>query len=595
MVEKIRKDNTDFGSDTDGLVVPKGTTAQRVTTAGIIRFNTTTNELEFADGSSVKVIVAGAPTVTSVSPTEVIESGTTNFTVTGTNFTSGSSAVLVSSTGVTVTPDSTTRDSETQFTLTVDNTDLVDAQEPYSVKVTNDKGLSASGGSISINASPVFREAAGAFYIGDKGRSSVSIDVGAYDPESAGAIVYDLGSVTLPSGLSFSSSTGLITGSTSAVGTDTTTNLTVQAIDVASNVSTRSFSIVQLAPSTTSFSSPGTLTIERGITTIDALAVGGGGGGPGGGGGGGGVVVATGVSVTPGTPVPVTVGVGGHANRSTEKPYPGGTWGAGIGQASEIGTYVIAIGGGGATNSESDIDADVGRFIVHDPGGTGAPSPLGGHKWDIANGGSGAGVQPAREYTGDGGDPASSPNQRYHLGIREGQALQSPGGSPRVPALPAASKGSTVGFGNPGGFFPGYTPRLNQANVTFYLPSTLGWGGGGGGGAGGTGGTGTTGNEPLGRGGGTSGGTGGSGKAVTMGTVGPTTYAGGGGGGTYNRPGGGGSGGPGGGGSGGANPGGPNGNAGTDGLGGGGGGGLDFGPGNATHRPGGNGVVVVVK
>ena len=47
MVQKIRSNQTDFTSDDDAILLPKGTSAQGATvTAGALRYNTTTGRLE---------------------------------------------------------------------------------------------------------------------------------------------------------------------------------------------------------------------------------------------------------------------------------------------------------------------------------------------------------------------------------------------------------------------------------------------------------------------------------------------------------------------------------------------------------------------
>ena len=75
---------------TAGTKVASGTTAQRGSTAGQIRFNTTTGLAEYYTGSEFKSIDA-APTVTTISPTNVesATAGNETFTITGSNFQSG--------------------------------------------------------------------------------------------------------------------------------------------------------------------------------------------------------------------------------------------------------------------------------------------------------------------------------------------------------------------------------------------------------------------------------------------------------------------------------------------------------------------------
>ena len=53
-------------------------------------------------------------------------------------------------------------------------------------------------------------------------------------------MTFSLVSGTLPTGLSLNTSTGAITGSTDAVGSNTDTNITIQVVDSASNARTKS-------------------------------------------------------------------------------------------------------------------------------------------------------------------------------------------------------------------------------------------------------------------------------------------------------------------------------------------------------------------
>ena len=64
--------------------IPSGTTAQRVNTTGVLRFNTTTNLAEYYDGTAWKPIDS-PPTITAVSPTSWASDGATRqtFTVSG--------------------------------------------------------------------------------------------------------------------------------------------------------------------------------------------------------------------------------------------------------------------------------------------------------------------------------------------------------------------------------------------------------------------------------------------------------------------------------------------------------------------------------
>ena len=75
---------------TEGTKVAVGTTAQRGSTQGQIRFNTTTSLAEYYDGNAFKPIDS-PPTITSVSPTNVGEStisSNPSIVISGSNFSS---------------------------------------------------------------------------------------------------------------------------------------------------------------------------------------------------------------------------------------------------------------------------------------------------------------------------------------------------------------------------------------------------------------------------------------------------------------------------------------------------------------------------
>jgi hypothetical protein len=476
---KIRTSNTNFTSDTQGLEVPKGTTAQRPSvSAGTIRYNTTTGKLEFATATGFEELVFGAPTISSLSNADLLESAPTqDITVTGTNFTAGSSMDLISATGAVVSFESFTRNSDTEMVGTVDPANVLDAQEPYSVRITNGGGLAVvSSGGVTKESSPVFREAAGDFIITDNDRTDRSFDFGAYDPESV-SITHAITSGTLPAGLTLDAATGLVTGSTSAVGGDTTTNITVTATDGASNTKERIFSIVQKAPVTTSYTSDGTLTVGRGFRKIDILAVAGGGGTyqyASGGGAGGGLVYRPGLSITPGTPVSITVGSGGYTT---------------AGGDSTFGTYIVAKGGGRG-NQDGGSGGGVNAFgqgrngsaqgdeIQSDqPGDSGNPS------YGFGNiGGYATGVTPALE-----GPTSTLPNEACHGGAGGGGAGAKGGNAP-VAYTPNGTGGG-AGNGGSGRAITigtvGPTTYAGGGGGGIYNPQNGGSGGSGGGGQGG--------------------------------------------------------------------------------------------------------------
>jgi hypothetical protein len=77
-------------SGTQGTKIASGTTGQRGATAGQIRFNTTTNLLEYYNNSAFKAVDT-PPTITSIDVTEVDSQagGNQTIVITGANFASG--------------------------------------------------------------------------------------------------------------------------------------------------------------------------------------------------------------------------------------------------------------------------------------------------------------------------------------------------------------------------------------------------------------------------------------------------------------------------------------------------------------------------
>jgi hypothetical protein len=278
----------------------------------------------------------GKPTVSSVSPTNVnTGDGTGNHTIviTGTDFDTGATASLLKNDGSTVSFSSVTRNSATQITGVVAKSSMLNADEPFDVKVTNGNGQSSTlENQINVNAQPVFVTASGSLGNG-KVNTALQFFVNATDPESAANVTFELQSGSLPPGFTITN-IGADGGKAKIAGTDTSTsaqttfNFVLRAVDAASNVSSRAFSIRIDPPVSESFTSTGTFSVPSGVTSADVLVVGGGGGGggggenttSGGGGGAGGLIYFPSYPLTPGGTVAITIGDGG----------PGGAGGGGV-------------------------------------------------------------------------------------------------------------------------------------------------------------------------------------------------------------------------------------------------------------------------
>src|SRR6056300_1982879 len=157
---------------TSGIKVPSGTQAQRVNEAGTFRFNTDTNLAEYYDGTDWKPIDA-PPTITgfkldggSVVTSATIDDeagGDATIVISGSNFdtTSGTVVFEPEGGGSNVSVQSITRTNSSSFTVTVTRTDFTEANDPYSIKLTNGSGLAATlASAITANDLPAFSTAA---------------------------------------------------------------------------------------------------------------------------------------------------------------------------------------------------------------------------------------------------------------------------------------------------------------------------------------------------------------------------------------------------------------------------------------------------
>jgi len=228
---------------TEGTKVASGTTAQRGSTTGQIRFNTTTGLAEYYTGTSF-INLDQAPTVSSVDDTEIDSAGGGNqsLSITGSGFRSGATVTFVGASGTDFNASTVTVNSDTQITAVAPKSSFLNAQEPYGVKVTNVGGLSSTLASqINVDNNPTWTTSAGS--LGNVIENiSASLSATASDAEGD-TIAYSVSSGSLPSGLSLNSSTGAITGTPSAVSSDTTSSFDLRAT-ANGKTSDRSFSII---------------------------------------------------------------------------------------------------------------------------------------------------------------------------------------------------------------------------------------------------------------------------------------------------------------------------------------------------------------
>tara|TARA_Y100000592_G_C5443116_1_gene304516 strand:+ start:7 stop:1542 length:1536 start_codon:yes stop_codon:yes gene_type:complete len=238
---------------TEGTKVATGTTAQRGSTQGQIRFNSTTGLAEYYTGTEFKSIDS-PPVVQSISPTTQADANA-NVVITGSGFSSGATVKFIGNDGTEYNSPSVTVNSNTQITATTPATPLSATNEPYDIKVINVSGLSATlGDSLDAGGVPVWNTASGqiggSLFEGD----TVNItNVTASDPDGT-AVTYSetTSNVLGANGLSLNSSTGAITGTLPSVSNDTTISFTLRAsagsdnTDRAFNIVNKNFSVTDI-------------------------------------------------------------------------------------------------------------------------------------------------------------------------------------------------------------------------------------------------------------------------------------------------------------------------------------------------------------
>tara|TARA_A100001201_G_scaffold99554_2_gene85723 strand:- start:5173 stop:6594 length:1422 start_codon:yes stop_codon:yes gene_type:complete len=233
---------TDTG--TEGTKVASGTTAQRGSTTGQWRYNTTTGFFEGRNASGDFSTLEPAPTVTSVDTTEVESDagGNETFVITGTNFSSGGIIAFVGSSAQ-FNASTTTYNSSTQVTAVAPKASFLNAQEPYKIKFTSSSGLAGTSatGLINVDNAPTWTTSSGNIGSVEEG-ATANLSVSASDPDGD-TISYSVQSGSLPSGLSLNSSTGAITGTAPSVSGDTTSTFDLRAT-AGSKTADRTFNII---------------------------------------------------------------------------------------------------------------------------------------------------------------------------------------------------------------------------------------------------------------------------------------------------------------------------------------------------------------
>jgi len=231
---------------TQGTKIAAGTTAQRGSTTGQIRFNTTTGLAEYYTGTEFKVIDS-PPIVTAVSPLEVDSSagGNITFTITGSNFQSGAVTKFIGNDATEITASTTTVNSGSSISAVIARNSFVSAKEPYDVKVINTSGLAGTlDNSINVDISPVWDTASGNIANILDDATGTHATVSATDADGDTVNYSETGGTVLTTaGLTLNSSTGAISGNPTDVNSATTYSFTLRAT-ANSKTADRAFNII---------------------------------------------------------------------------------------------------------------------------------------------------------------------------------------------------------------------------------------------------------------------------------------------------------------------------------------------------------------
>ena len=384
---------TDTG--TEGTKVASGTTAQRGSTTGQWRYNSSTGFFEGRNANEFSTLEP-TPTVTSVDVTEVDSQagGNQTIVVTGTNFTSGGVIAFVGSSAQ-FNANTTTFNNATQVTAVAPKASFLNAQEPYKIKFTSSSGVAGSSatGLINVDSAPTWTTNAGSLGSINENATGNHFTVSATDADSD-TVAYSLQSGSL-GGLSLNSSTGVISGDPTNVSSNTTNNFTLRAT-AGGKTADRDFSYITTnVPTYAQLSGSGTWSVPSGVTSAEILIVAGGASGSrspnvgGGGGGAGGIVHRSSYTFTSSdisSGIAYSVGAGGDGIGISPYAYDGGYNSGGDTTFAISGGTITAKGGGGGGGyggSSPHLSGFTTAYYSAETGGSG-----GGGAWDNLTGGS---------------------------------------------------------------------------------------------------------------------------------------------------------------------------------------------------------------
>ena len=510
-----------FMKGSGGVGMSTMTTAERNSLSGIKKgqfiFNETLNLAQYYDGTGWKSIDA-PPVITNFSldggsagTTGIINAaagGNATIAINGSFFDTTASTVTFVGSGETLNTASITRNSSNLLTVTVARSGFDNSNEPYSIKVLNSSGLSATlSDALTQDAPPTFSTNAntniGTLYEGTTNYANLTT-IAATDSDGD-TITHTISAGALPSGVSLNTN-GTFTGT---VGSSQAGNFTFTVQAATSNYTvTRQFIMtVATLPQGGNVSTSGnnrihTFTSSGTFTTafnagVELLVVGGGGGGAGafaGGGGAGGVVHdPSGATMTSGS-YTIAVGQGGQGGLGWQNV--NGMRGNNGGDTTAF--SLTGKGGGGGGSFDYTYNGSANANQVAQVGGCGGGgAPVQGSMTDSARlgaasnqgnfsgatsygtgGGNGQSAAQLSSYYGGGGGGASQAgiNATSVAGAGgAGQAISITGSSVTYAGGGGGStQGGTAGGGGAGG------GGAATSNSSAAQGGTNGLGGGGG-------------------------------------------------------------------------------------------------------------------
>ena len=375
--------------------LPSGNTTQRPASppTGALRYNSTTGFAEVYTAAGWGSFGAQPPSISTVSPVTYNGESGTQFTINGANFTSDVAVYFVTNAGTEYIASVVSYISASQLVASTPR-DFAVADEPLDVKVVQASGVFTKLDVIDCGGSPTWSTAAGNIGTIQDLYRVFTYTLSATDPDAGATVVYAVTSGSLPTGLTLAANTGVISGTATAVVSDTTYNFTVTATDNAGNSSSRNFDIVVKAPATVIYSYTGsdqTFTVPTWVSRVTFKLWGAGGSGWQYSGGSGGFTQAT-IATTGGTAYTVMVGQaswardgGTNYGGGRRSNYDGGNGGGDGGGRSAIiisGVDIVTAGGGGGGGYGAGPGGNGGGLIGATGGGpyggTGGTQTAGG-------------------------------------------------------------------------------------------------------------------------------------------------------------------------------------------------------------------------